>query len=392
MSLPTITLEFSPTTNPLAAPSWVNISAYLLAFETRAGRSYELGKIEAGTATIALDNADRRFDPAYTSGPYYGNLLPMRRMRLSATWSSTLYYLFSGFVEAWTPLQRGGSVVELEVPLVDAFTYFARSIVSVSDAVEKSGTKIGRILTALGYADSVLETGQSTMQDMDIANDNALQTIQDIADSENGLFFVGQNGTSYFYGRHYRLLNKSISSATFGDAVGELPYEELIFSFDDSEIYNEIRVTQAVTLTVGTASDSTSQAKYFKRTLEKTSYVSDSNEVTDAANWLLARYKEPAIRAERLTLSGQSDDTLWPYILGLGINDRITVRQRPWGGGNTIEQQVYIEHMRHALDARPGTDTVWRTTWQLSPAITQSYWILGDPSLSLLGSTTVLGY
>jgi len=34
----------------------------------------------------------------------------------------------------------------------------------------------------------------------------------------------------------------------------------------------------------------------------------------------------------------------------------------------------------------------WAVTFSLSDAVAQSFWILGDAALSLLGETTVLGY
>ena len=58
------------------------------------GRSYELDRQEAGTLQLVLDNRNRYFDPSYVSGPYYGLLKPMRRIRVYCTWKGVTYYLF----------------------------------------------------------------------------------------------------------------------------------------------------------------------------------------------------------------------------------------------------------------------------------------------------------
>jgi hypothetical protein len=81
--------------------------------------------MQAGEASVTLDNRDRRFDPSNTAGPYYPNVVPMRHLRIRATEGST-YDLFRGFVEDWgqqwsgpAPLGLGDAVCEVHV--VDAF-------------------------------------------------------------------------------------------------------------------------------------------------------------------------------------------------------------------------------------------------------------------------------
>lgn len=398
MATPTITVECSFGTDPLDTPSYLDISDYVRAIETRIGRNHELNRIEAGVATITLDNADRRFDPAYTSSPYYPDVLPMKRVRVRANYSGTDYNMFVGFVEAWTPQLPGGLISELDVPLVDAFRYFAGKKLTVAAGLgtELSSAQVSRILDLLSWpaGERGISAGQSAMQELVMTQEYVLSRFQTIADSENGLFYIAPDGKVTFRDRHYRLKNKSTSVATFGDGGGaELPYEELVFSLDDTLIYNEIIVTRSGSpVYVGTATDTDSETHYFSRTLTKTTYVQDTNEPQDAAYWLLGIYKDPGLRAKRMTISGYMDDSLWPHVLGRGIGDRITVVQRPPGGGSAISQEVHIESIRHVIDQRLGTDGVWRTTWELSPARNAQYWVLDDLVLSVLDSTTRLAY
>lgn len=46
------------------------------------GRKYELGRAEAGTITLTLDNADGRFTPGRPASPYYPNVKSNRRLRI----------------------------------------------------------------------------------------------------------------------------------------------------------------------------------------------------------------------------------------------------------------------------------------------------------------------
>ena len=54
-----------------------------------------------GSATVELDNRTRLFDPFYTSGTYYGKLLPRRQIKIEATYASTTYPVFRGFIDGW---------------------------------------------------------------------------------------------------------------------------------------------------------------------------------------------------------------------------------------------------------------------------------------------------
>lgn len=49
---------------------------------TLRGRQYELGRAEAGTLSVTLDNGDRRFSPGTAVSPYFPNVKPGRRFRV----------------------------------------------------------------------------------------------------------------------------------------------------------------------------------------------------------------------------------------------------------------------------------------------------------------------
>lgn len=50
---------------------WTDITAYTREVNIDRGRSNDLERVESGTASILLDNRDRRFDPVYDAGPYW---------------------------------------------------------------------------------------------------------------------------------------------------------------------------------------------------------------------------------------------------------------------------------------------------------------------------------
>jgi len=85
----------------VASPTWTEVTTYVRQINTQRGRQDEQSNFESGNATVVLDNRSRIFDPFYTSGTYYGKLLPRRQIKIEATISSVVYPVFRGFIEGW---------------------------------------------------------------------------------------------------------------------------------------------------------------------------------------------------------------------------------------------------------------------------------------------------
>lgn len=102
MTFPAITVECAFTTAPLTTPgAWTDLTAYVRGIDINRGRNHELVRSQAGTCSVRLKNTDRRFDPSNTAGPYYPNVIPMRRIRVRAVHNAVTYDLFQGYVENW---------------------------------------------------------------------------------------------------------------------------------------------------------------------------------------------------------------------------------------------------------------------------------------------------
>jgi hypothetical protein len=86
------------------SPTWTDVTSYVRQINIQRGRTDELSDFESGNATVVLDNRDRRFDPFYTSGPYYGtgtSIVPRRQIKIEAYKPTDPYPVFRGFVEGW---------------------------------------------------------------------------------------------------------------------------------------------------------------------------------------------------------------------------------------------------------------------------------------------------
>lgn len=124
-TFPTIAVEIAFGSNPFATPVWEEVSHYTMDGSVQRGRSSELDKIRAGVATVTLTNEDRRFDPTYTSSPYYPNVLPMRRMRIRGTYGGVTYDVFNGFIDRWEQDYQHPQVATATVTATDAFKVLA---------------------------------------------------------------------------------------------------------------------------------------------------------------------------------------------------------------------------------------------------------------------------
>lgn len=115
---PKLEIEFESGT-------WTDVTSYLQAANTHAGRSNELARFDAGTASFTLKNSDRRFDPLYSSGPYYGDILPGKRIRFTATWSATSYPIWQGFINSWRQQYAQPRAAAVVLDCTDGFQLLA---------------------------------------------------------------------------------------------------------------------------------------------------------------------------------------------------------------------------------------------------------------------------
>lgn len=102
MGFPTTQIYIAFNDGPyVASPTWTEVTTYARQINIQRGRKDEQSDFESGNATVVLDNRSRIFDPFYTSGTYYGKLLPRRQIKIEATISSVVYPVFRGFIEGW---------------------------------------------------------------------------------------------------------------------------------------------------------------------------------------------------------------------------------------------------------------------------------------------------
>jgi len=109
--------------------TWTDVSTYCRSASTNIGRNREVDQFDAGTASVTLDNSDRRFDPENVAGPYYGKLVPNVPIRVRTAASGALFY---GYVDKWPQEYTIPTRATTNITATDAFKRLARSPVTVA--------------------------------------------------------------------------------------------------------------------------------------------------------------------------------------------------------------------------------------------------------------------
>lgn len=403
-----LTCEIAFDSNPLdSSQSWTDVSAYLRSFDTNRGRISNLSQFQTGTAVVTLDNRDNRFSPNQTTHYYDATLgrtkiQPLKRLRIRAEYDSQTYDLFHGFVESF-PVQYAGQGYDAstKIRVVDAFKLFFNATLdgigwqlgisklgsttrlTLTQAQELSSVRVKNILDSFGYSNQAISTGQLEVQTQS-ETDNLLAALRKVETAENGTFFISANGDATFRDRNYRLTNTTTPSATFGQGVGELPYVDIISSYDDNKIVNTVqRTREGGSTQIAIDSDSVERFGTHVLTESGTLNVSDANALSIADQKVVSN-SIPQTTVESLSFAPQQNVNLWEKALGLDIGSYVETKvTTPSTDIETYD--LFIERIRHKVDARNKT---WNWQIGLSPAETGA-WILG---VNRLGIDTNLSY
>ena len=404
----TLTCEIAFDSNPLdSVQSWTDVTTYLRGFETTRGRISELAEFQTGTATVTLDNRDNRFSPNQSTY-YYDSvngrtkIQPLKRLRIRAEYDSTTYDIFHGFVESF-PVQYAGQGYDAstKIRVVDVFKLLFNATLdgvgwqlgisklgsttrlTLTQAQELSSVRVKNILDSFGYSNQAISTGQLEVQ-VQPETDDLLTALRKVETAENGTFFIAANGDATFRDRNYRLVNTTTPSATFGQGVGELPYVDIISSYDDNKIVNTVqRTREGGSTQIAIDSDSVERFGTHVLTESATLNVSDANALSIADQKVVAN-SIPQTTVESLSFAPQQDVNLWSKALGLDIGSFVEAKVTT--PSSTIETyDLFIERIKHKVDARNKT---WNWQIGLSPAETGA-WILG---VSKLGIDTNISY
>jgi hypothetical protein len=351
------------------------------------GRSSVHDTFDAGVATVTLDNRTGDYDPNNASSPHDPNLLLGTPASIQVVHSGTTFDLFRGHISRWPldyPDLASDAVAVLE--LTENSAVLRTSLIQATTyAEEDSAVRIGNILDDVSWPAGArnLEAGAADTAATSFTGESR-DLIDEATEAEQGQFFIAKNGDATLLNR--TTFSGSTSQATFGPTSTDFDYTDIRVLYDDDLLINKAAITGS-TGDTQIASDSTSISNHGEHGVE-TSNLSILGEpgALNVAENLVIRNRDVMSRVTEFTIEPQSSTALWPEIAGRELQDFITVKVDPPGGGTTLDQDVAVEGIRHEI-----VGGHWRTTYACHPLssleLSTNIWILGTGQLD---TTTVL--
>lgn len=367
----------------------VDLTPDVRSITIRRGRNIMRDTFEAGTAVVRVLDPNSYFNPQNTSSPYYGYLTPLRKLRVSGTVGGVGYFLFSGYTTEYKyTYPQNEATGYVDIYCSDAFRLMQQAgITTVASATagQDTGTRIGKILDQVSWPTSMrtIDTGQTTCVADPATSRTALDALKNAEFSEQGAFYIDQEGTAIFLNRTNVIKTYGQTPIEFNQTTG-IPYTNLSFAFDDKLIINSAGMTR-VGGTQQVAEDSASIAKYFPHQLNEQNLVAQTDADTlNIAKIYVATRKETTIRIDAMTVDLLDPDVPTATMLDLDYFQPLKITNvQP--DGSTIVKTLQAQGL--AWDITPNSMKVTVTT--LEPIV--EGFIIGSDVSGIIG-TSIMAY
>ena len=352
----------------------------------RRGRDVLQDGYNAGQATIRILDPDGDFNPQNIDSPIYGHVTTGKKLRISHNGIKPTggilraRYMFTGYISDYRyTFPQGQETGYVTITAFDAFKLFNTSAITTvtgAAAGDKTGTRIGQILTQIGWPSNMRAMN---VGEVECGNDNgssrsALVAIRLAEISENGAFYIDPQGTARFLDRGEVYDDEEQPDFSFSNdqfvASGE-PYQNIKFAFDDKRVYNSATITREGG-SPQTYSDAASIAKYFLHSYTQSNLIMryDSEALLLAEGYVEAR-KDNDIRIDAITIdfltAGAADfiDYLEADYFNVFYITNVTQE------GSLIQKTLQCQGMNHEI-----TPISWLTTYTtLDKLIVSQYWL-----------------
>jgi hypothetical protein len=362
-----------------------DFSAQTTQIAIRRGRDLFTDTYNAGQATVKILDPNGDFNPQNTSSPLYGYVKPLRKIQITATYSGTTYYLFSGYTSEYRyTYPTGQEIGYVTIASFDAFKIFNLAqigTVADSGSGQDTGTRINRILTQIEWPNSMrtIATGDTICQADSGSARTALQALRVAEFSELGAFYMDVSGNAVFKSRSETIESLDDTPTVFNQ-TGGIPYANLKFSFDDKLIINSANITR-IGGTTQTYTNTASVDTYFLHSVASNNLLmlTDADAMDLATAYVNSR-KDTTIRIDSMTLDLTTPSYSAGITAGLSLDyfDNVTISNiQP--NGDTITKTLQVQGVSH--DITPNT---WFSTFTTMEPITDGF-IIGNSEYGILG-------
>jgi len=361
----------------------VDLTPNVINITINRGRDIQADTYIAGTAVVRITDPDSYFNPQNTSSPYYGYLVPLRKVRISATTATAQEFLFSGYTTEYRyTYDQAEQMGYVDIYIADAFRLFnLAQVTTVTDSGvgQATGTRIGKILDQVDFPSNMrtIATGQSLCIADPATLRTSLNAIKNAEFSEQGAFFINGSGTAVFKDRNTVASSISGTPIEFNQ-TGDIPYRNLVFAFDDKLIINQASI-QRVGGTAQFYENADSIARYFPHQYSTQDLVidTDANALNIAAIYVATR-AETTIRIDQMLVDLLDPAVPTDTMIGLDYFDNLRISNiQP--DGSTIVKILQCQGL--SWNISPNSMSVTVTT--LEPIV--DGFIIGSTERGIIG-------
>ena len=300
----------------------VDLSANTRQITITRGRNVLRDTYEAGTATIRVLDPNSYFSPQNTASPYYPYVVPLRKLRVSATKNGVTHWLFSGYTTDYKyTYDQAENMGYVDIVCNDAFRLFnlaQLTTIADSGAGQTTGTRINKILNQMDFPNSLrqVSTGSTTCQADPATTRSGLDALKNAEFTEQGALYVNSDGALVFKSRDEVVGSLAETPIEFNQ-TGGIPYKNLQFAFDDKLIINNANFTR-VGGTTQVVSNAASVAKYFPHGNVEANLVAETDtQVLNIAQVYVATRAETTIRIDAMTVDLMDSAVSTETMIGL---------------------------------------------------------------------------
>jgi hypothetical protein len=374
----------------VSAPALViDVTDVTRSISIKRGRNILRDTYEAGSATVRIYDQTGRFNPQNTSSDLFGQLTPLRKLRISASYLGNSYYLFSGYTTTYSySYDQAEQVSYVDITAVDGFRLFnLANITTVTGAVngDDTGERIGKILDTVSFPTQMrtFDTGNTLVQADPSTTRTALQAIVNAEFSEQGAFYMDAEGQAIFKNRANTIASAGTTPIEFNQ-TGDIPYKNLKFAFDDKLVINQATITR-IGGTAQFAEDAGSVALFFPHSVNYNDLVVQTDtDANNIARIYVATRSDTTIRIDSMEVDLLDPDVPTGTMLAMDYFQNVDISNiQP--DGSTITKNLQVQGL--AWDITP--DRMLCTVTTLEP-ITDGF-LLSSPTYGVLGED-ILSY
>jgi hypothetical protein len=206
--------------------------------------------------------------------------------------------------------------------------------------------------------------------------------MQIVSLSEPGDLFISKDGDVKLVGRNIAF---SSSGATFSDTGTGIPYKTIRAIYGSELLHNTVNTFSSVG--TATATNTTSVTIYGQRALNQETYLSNTGQLEELAEYLVSRYGEPEYRFEGITVDLNAITTAQrAQVVGIELGDVVQVNFTPSKIPPSLTRYGKVIGIIFQV-----TPNLQEMTLQLQ-STQGSLFVLDDPVFGKLDAGNILGW